>query len=123
MRTKNRAAAGAAVILLALFATACPQRTSIGRIEADPSRFAGKEVGVAGTVRDSYGVSIPIIGGASGGIYKIDDGTGSIWVLTQRSIPSKGTRLGIKGKIQNGYTFNGRNYGLVLVEDGRKFDR
>ncbi len=108
------------VLMVSLLAAACPKRTTIADIEANPSRFYDKEVGIAGTVQTSYGGSIPILN-QSGGIYKVDDGTGSIWVLTKRSVPSKGAQLGIKGKIQNGISYNGKNYGLVLVEDDRKF--
>ncbi|HLM00349.1 MAG TPA: hypothetical protein VK400_04780, partial [Pyrinomonadaceae bacterium] len=59
----------------------------------------------------------------TGGTYKIDDGTGEIWVVTQRGVPQKGARLKVKGKIQNGVTFNGTNYGLVLYEDDRDFQK
>ena len=109
------------VLLTGLFLTACPKRVSIADIERNPSRYYDKDVAVAGTVQNSYGVSIPIISNGTGGIYKVDDGTGAIWVLTQKSVPSKGAQLGIKGKIQNGVNYNGKNYGLVLVEDDRKF--
>ncbi len=109
------------VLLTGLFLTACPKRVSIADIERNPSKYYDKDVAVAGTVQNSYGVSIPIISNGSGGIYKVDDGTGSIWVLTKRSVPSKGAQLGVKGKIQNGVNYNGKNYGLVLVEDDRKF--
>lgn len=109
------------VLMTGLFLTACPKRTSIADIESNPSKYYDKNVAVAGTVQNSYGVSIPIISNGSGGIYKVDDGTGSIWVLTQKSVPSKGAQLGVKGKIQNGVNYNGKNYGLVLVEDDRKF--
>ena len=108
------------VLTVGLLAAACPKRTSIADIEANPSKFYDKDVAVAGTVQTSFGGSIPILN-QSGGIYKVDDGTGSIWVLTKRSVPSKGAQLGVKGKIQNGINYNGKNYGLVLVEDDRKF--
>ncbi|MEO8073719.1 MAG: hypothetical protein ABI891_14560 [Acidobacteriota bacterium] len=109
------------VLLTGLFLTACPKRVTISDIEANPSRYYNKDVAVAGTVQNSYGISIPIISNGQGGIYKVDDGTGSIWVLSKKSVPSKGVQLGIKGKIQNGVNYNGKNYGLVLVEDDRKF--
>lgn len=109
------------VLTIALLAAACPQRTSIADIENNPSKYYDKEVAVAGTVKDSYGVSIPLINGGSGGIYKVDDGSGSIWVITKRSIPTKGAQLGIKGTIQNGVNYNGKNYGLVLIEEDRRF--
>lgn len=111
------------VLLTGVFLTACPKRVSIADIEANPGRYYDKDVAVAGTVQNSYGVSIPIISNGSGGIYKVDDGTGSIWVMTRRSVPSKGARLGIKGKIQNGVNYNGKNYGLVLMEDDRRFSK
>ncbi len=108
------------ILMVGLLASACPKRTSIADIESNPSRFYDKDVAVAGTVQTSFGGSIPILN-QSGGIYKVDDGTGSIWVLTKRSVPSKGAQLGVKGKIQNGINYNGKNYGLVLVEDDRRF--
>lgn len=109
------------VLLVGLFAAACPKRTSIADIENNPSKYFDKEVAVAGTVKDSYGVSIPLIKNGEGGIYKIDDGSGSIWVITQKSVPTKGAQLGVKGKVQNGVNYNGKNYGLVIIEDDRRF--
>jgi len=66
----------------ALLLTACPQQETISRINADPGRYRNKEVGVVGTVTDSYGV-------LGNGAYEIDDGTGRIWVVTQRGVPSR----------------------------------
>lgn len=122
MRKETKAILLGLILAVGLFTAACPQRVSIADIEANPSRYYDKEVGIAGKVDNSYGVSIPIIK-EQGGIYKVSDGTGSIWVITQRGVPSKGAELGIKGKIQNGVNYNGKNYGLVLMEDDRKFNR
>lgn len=103
-----------------VFAAACPKRVAIADIEADPDRYNDKTVAVAGVVKDSYGISIPIVR-EGGGIYKIDDGTGSIWVMTRnRGVPVKGAQIGVKGKVRTGVVYNGRNYGLVIVEDDRK---
>jgi hypothetical protein len=123
MKTKTKAILLTMVLAIGLFTTACPKRTSIGDIETNPGRFYDKEVAVAGTVQSGYGVSIPIIQNGSGGVYKIEDGTGSIWVVTQKGVPSKGAQIGVKGKIQNGININGRNYGLVLIEDDRRFNK
>lgn len=112
--------AGIALIALgALFVTGCPDRMNISKIQNDPAKYAGKEVVVAGTVKRSAGVSIPIIN-IGGGAYQIDDGTGTIWVLTERSVPVTGTRIGIKGRVQNGVVLNGRNYGLGIYENDRR---
>ncbi len=108
------------ILCVGLLALACPERKSIGTIEANPSKYYDKEVGIAGTVRDSYGVNIPLTQ-IRGGVYKVDDGTGSIWVVTQNSVPAKGTKIGVKGRIQNGVNYNGKNYGLGMIEDDRRF--
>ena len=113
------------VLAIGLFAAGAAKRTSIGEIEANSSKYFGKKVTVAGTVETGYGVSLPeiLIRRGTGGTYKIDDGTGEIWVVTQRSVPQKGARLKVKGKIQNGVTIDGKNYGLVLYEDDRDFEK
>ena len=105
---------------MGFFVVACPDRTSIGDIEANPSRYQNKEVAIAGTVQDSYGVNIP---GTKirGGAYKIDDGTGSIWVLTEEGVPSKGAQIGVKGILGNAVNWHGRNYGLGIYEKDRRF--
>jgi len=73
---------------LTLFATGCPEHRSIAEIERNPGRYQNKQVIITGRVVDSYGVSVPGLGG--GGAYKVDDGTGSIWVLaTDRGVPAR----------------------------------
>jgi hypothetical protein len=108
------------VMLGGLFLAACPDRTSIADIEANPSRYQNKEVAIAGTVQDSYGINIP---GTKlrGGAYKIDDGTGSIWILTEEGVPTKGAQIGVTGRVGSGINGHGKNYGLGLYEKDRRF--
>lgn len=108
------------VLFIAVFAAACPKRVSIGDIEADPAKYRDKTVAVAGTVEDSWGLSIPGTS-ISGGAYKISDGTGSIWIVTKRNVPSKGTKVGVKGRVGSGVSLGGRNYGLAIDEEERRF--
>ena len=107
------------VLGIGLLTAACPSRESIANIESNPSKFYNKEVGIAGTVRDSYGINIPLTQ-IRGGVYKVDDGSGSIWVVTQRDVPVKGVKIGVKGKVQNGVGWNGKNYGLGMIEEDRR---
>ena len=93
--------------------TACPSQTNIGKINADPGRYRGKEVGIAGTVTNSYGV-------IGNGAYEIDDGTGRIWVATRRGVPARGARVGAKGYVHNGFSWAGHSYGTVLEETDRR---
>ena len=104
------------VVLLAsvLLLTACPKRVDIGKINADPGRYEGKEVGITGRVTNSYGV--PLVGGA----YELDDGTGKIWVISRRGSPTRGAQVGAKGRIHSGVTFGARSFGTVLEESDRR---
>ena len=119
MKTTSKSLLLGLALFIGIFATACPERKSIADIEANPSKYVNKEVVVAGTVRDSYGINVPLTN-IHGGVYKIDDGTGSVWVLTEKSVPSKGTRIGVKGVLQNGVNWNGKNYGLGIQEKDRR---
>jgi hypothetical protein len=96
-----------------LFLTACPSQTNISKINADPGRYRGKEVGIVGTVTNSYGF-------LGNGAYELDDGTGKIWVATKRGIPSRGAHVGTKGYVTNGVNYNGRSYGTVIEETDRR---
>ena len=107
-------------VFIAVFSAACPERVSIADINANPSKYNNKEIAIAGTVRDSYGVNIPGTP-IRGGAYKIDDGTGSLWVITEEGVPSKGAEVGIKGIVGNGVNWNGKNYGLGMYEKDRRF--
>ncbi len=108
------------VTLVAVFAAACPKRVSIADIEANPSRYQNKDIAIAGTVQDSYGLNIPGTP-VRGGAYKISDGTGSIWVLTENAVPGKGSQIGVKGRVGSGMNWKGRNYGLGMYEKDRRF--
>lgn len=114
MKTVSKTILLSMVLIIGLFAAGCPKRTSIQDIERNPSKFYGKDVAVAGRVTNSFGVAM------LGGVYKLDDGTGSIWVLSKRGVPSRGTQVGVKGQIQEGVSFSGRNYGLGLIEQDRR---
>jgi hypothetical protein len=107
--------------IASLFTTGCPERKSIADIEANPGRYQDKEVAIAGVVRDSYGISIPGTR-MGGGAYKIDDGTGSMWVIVaDGAVPQKGAQIGVKGTIGTGVNWKGKNYGLGMYEKDRRY--
>ena len=111
----------ALLAVTAILSTGCPERKSIADIERNPDKYQGKEVAIAGRVTDSYGLSIPgtRIGG---GAYKVDDGTGAIWVVaTDGNVPQKGSAIGVKGTVQNGVNWKGKNYGLGIYEKDRRY--
>lgn len=113
----------AAIAVAALLTAACPDRVSIADIERNPGKYQNKEVVVAGIVRDSYGLSIPGTN-IGGGAYKIDDGTGSMWILvTEDNVPSRGAEVGVKGRVGTGINWKGRNYGLGMYEKDRRYGK
>lgn len=122
MKKLTRAFLLTIVAFAAIFAAGCPTRRSIAEIERNPGRYADKEVIIVGVVKDSYGVTVPGTG-IRGGVYKIDDGTGSIWVVTDNTVPGRGSEIGIQGRVGSGVSWNGRNYGLGIFEDKRRYKR
>jgi hypothetical protein len=112
MQLAKRLGFATLVLATVVLLTACPSQTTISRINADPARYRNKEVAIVGVVRDSYGVM-------GNGAYEIDDGTGRLWVVTRRGVPSRGSRVGARGRVYNGFQFGGRNFGTVLEETDR----
>ena len=105
-----------ALLLIAgtLLLAACPTRTSIGKILRDPGRYAGREVAVGGRVSNSFGA-------LGTGVYQVDDGTGEIWVYSQRyGVPGNGAKVGVRGTVSQGFSFGGRSFAVVLRETERR---
>ncbi|MDP9160174.1 MAG: OB-fold nucleic acid binding domain-containing protein [Acidobacteriota bacterium] len=105
-----------AMILLisgVLLLAGCPPRERISKIDQYPGRYAGREVTVAGRVVNSYGAM-------GTGVYQLDDGTGKIWVFSERyGVPGREAKLAVTGRIEEGFNFGGRNFALVLRETRR----
>jgi hypothetical protein len=115
--TTKKITLSALVLMLGLRLAAC-KRTNIGDVTADPGRFMNKEINVAGEVTQSIGASFGKFGQ---GIYQIDDGTGKLWVYAnERGVPTRGARVGVKGRIQQSLTFMGTNYATVMQESDRR---
>jgi len=83
------------VSMLALLLIACEKKT-INQIKADPNRYAQREVGIEGQVVRSYSV-------LGKGAYEVDDGTGKLWVVSDKGVPRTGARVAVKGKIKDGF--------------------
>ena len=109
-----------AVLLVAFGLYGC-ERTKIGDITSDPGSFTGKTVSIAGEVTNSMGASI---GSFGAGAYEVNDGTGKLWVLSQkRGAPMKGAHIGVKGRVSQSVTIMGRNFATVLNESDRHVEK
>jgi hypothetical protein len=102
------------IVAGSLILAACPTRTSIERINRDPGRYVGKEVAIAGHVTTSFGA-------LGTGVFEVDDGTGRMWVFSERyGVPGNGARVGVRGRIEQGFSFGGRNFATIMRETERR---
>ena len=93
---------------------------SIADLQSNPTKYENKTVKIKGVVRDADGLNIPFLG-VRGGCYKLDDGTGSIWVCSDNGVPTRGAEIKVKGTLQSGAVIKGKNYGFVIIEKERKY--
>ena len=106
----------------ALASIACATRT-VNQIIADPGRYRNREVRVSGSVVDSYSA-------LNRGAYKIDDGTGQLWIVSEQGVPRVSARVTVKGTIREGFNLGalggrinlptGVGTGLVMMESSHK---
>jgi hypothetical protein len=98
------------LLLLLLGLVGCSDSTSIADINRDPGQYIGKDVTIAGQTSNSFG-------GMGNGIFQINDGTGSMWVYSQSfGVPTDGAKVAVTGRIQQGFSFGGRSFAVVLKE-------
>jgi DNA/RNA endonuclease YhcR with UshA esterase domain len=107
----------ALALLSALCLTGCVSAVRIAEIKTDPGRYERKTVAVKGTVTSTFGVALVPFQ-----YYNVDDGTGEIAVLSRstRSMPAKGARVEVKGRVGEVASFGGRSIGLHIEEESRK---
>jgi len=93
------------------------RETTIARILAEPERWTHKEVGLKGDVVQSMSL-------LGRGAYRLDDGTGTIWVVSRHGVPREGARVGVRGRIRDVVDLGNLiplppqiGSGLVLLED------
>jgi hypothetical protein len=104
-------------LLGAFLVTGCAARgVRIAELKDQPDKYDDKRVSVTGVVTSSWG--IPLVPFQ---LYNVDDGSGSITVISQSGrSPSKGARVEVKGKINEVGVFGGRSIGLHIQEEDRK---
>ncbi len=94
---------------------------TINKVLSDPARYRDKQVTVSGQVSDSFSV-------ASRGAYKIRDGSGELWVISEQGVPRTGAEVKVTGRVREGFNVGslgtrlpaGLGSGLVLVESSHK---
>jgi hypothetical protein len=104
---------GIAVMALAITLAGCALRSPrIGDITHDTSRYLDRTVSVQGTVVSAWNVPFMPFG-----LYKVDDGTGALTVLSRGSrTPRAGAHVRVRGKVQDVAALGDRSVGLHLEE-------
>ena len=100
------------VLLLALSLAACTLPTSIQKIRENPRDYAGKTVTISGSVKDV--VSLLVVK-----YFEVDDGSGTLGVVSDQPMPVKGTKVNVTGKVREVASLGNKSL-LLLIEDGAK---
>jgi hypothetical protein len=86
--------------------------TPVKTLLDDPTRFDKHTVRVMGDVSNSIGIM-------GYGTYTVDDGTGSIRVITKENgAPRQGAKVGVEGEFRSAFTLGSESI-AVIMEHGR----
>lgn len=90
----------------------CRGTIPIGTLLDDPGRYDGETVRISGEVTGS-------IGALGTGAYRVDDGSGTINVVSEtRGAPREGAVVGVEGRFESVFTL-GTESTAVILETGR----
>ncbi len=106
-----------ALILLA--GCALTSHPRIADLKYNPGRYQNRSVTIEGVVTNAFG--IPMVPFK---LYKVDDGTGEVTVISQDSrVPSRGARVRVRGRVEDVATFGGQAIGLHIRQEHISFRR
>lgn len=94
-----------------LMASSCSTivSTPIRKIIENPRDYSGKAVVVRGEVTEIFGLFFVKY-------FVLNDNTGEITVVTQRPLPKKGTKIRVKGTVQEAFSLGDQQL-IVIVEE------
>jgi hypothetical protein len=111
----NRFSRWALVLGIVVFSSACAlslRNPNVADLQRNPGRYQNHSVSIDGVVTNSWGVPLMPFK-----MYKVDDGTGEVMVLSQGlRTPTRGARVRVKGRVDELAIFGGRALGLHLQE-------
>jgi len=105
-----------AALSLAVVLSGCAgvlRNPDIADVQRNAGHYSDRTVTVDGTVTSSWGV--PLVPFR---LYKVDDGTGEVTVISQGTrTPTRGAHVRVKGKVNEVAVFGGQALGLHLREE------
>jgi len=82
--------------------------TPIKTLLDDPSLYEAKTVRIAGNVEEAAGV-------LGYGIYRVNDGTGTLTVLTKAGgVPRSGAKVGVEGEFKSAFTLGTETLAVIM---------
>jgi len=111
----------AAVATLAVLVSGCAltRRSTVQELKYNPGRYYDRKVAIDGIVTSSWG--LPLVPFK---LYKVDDGTGEVTVVSQGGrTPSRGAHVRVTGRVSEVATFGGSSVGLHIQETDLDFRR
>lgn len=107
---------GAVCLGTFLLAGCAARGVRVAELKDQPTKYVTRSVSVNGVVTSSWGVPLMPFQ-----LYNVDDGSGEITVLSRSGrAPARGTRVQVRGKLNEFAVFGGRSVGLHLQEEDRK---
>jgi hypothetical protein len=110
------------VVALVGVAPACAnalRSPTIADVQHNPGHYQDRTVAIDGVVTNSWG--LPLVPFR---MYKVDDGTGEMTVLSESSrTPARGAHVRVKGKVNEVGLFGGQALGLHLREESLDIKR
>lgn len=112
-RLRNAPGSFALALILLLGACAAVPATParIQDIRNDPRTYVDKTVKIAGEVTDVFSVVVLKY-------FTVNDGTGSMNVVTDQVLPRKGQRIEVTGKVAELFAFGSEALLVILEEKG-----
>jgi hypothetical protein len=110
----------------------CSRSTSLGIGGFNLSQFGGNVTKIGDIQQNQTTTSTLYLRGQvvtrapflEAGAYKLQDGTGTIWVITNQTVPNVGDEVSIKGQPQfQSIPVSGQDLGEVFVQEEQQLER
>jgi hypothetical protein len=114
-----RASAAMAVTILVSGCALTTRHSTVQELKYNPGRYNDRKVSIDGVVTSSWGV--PLVPFR---LYKVDDGTGEVTVVSQgHRTPTRGSHVRVTGRVGDFASLGGSSLGLHIRETDLDFRR
>lgn len=120
------------LIVVSLLLSCVGKEDIVGLKESGSSEVKAEGTKISAILANSssyHGRAVTVVGKASGGRafqfvneqpYRVDDGTGEIWVVTSGIVPQEDSTVAVTGRVEAPYQIKGRRYEVALIESQRR---